>query len=34
MLPMNNQEYVRAIISYIKNYMETNKITQPKLVTL
>ena len=34
MLPMNNQEYVRAIISYIKNYMETNKITQPKLVAL
>ena len=34
MLLMNNQEYVRAIISYIKNYMEANKITQPKLVSL
>ena len=31
---MNNQEYVRAIISYIKNYMDVNKITQPKLVAL
>ena len=34
MLLMNNQEYVRAIISYIKSYMEANKITQPKLVAL
>ena len=28
---MNNQEYVKKIVSYIRSYMEQNNITQKKL---
>ena len=31
---MNNQEYVKKIVSYIRSYMEQNNITQKKLESL
>ena len=31
---MNNQEYVKKIVSYIRSYMEQNNITQKKLEAL